>query len=59
MKTNSTIWQYGNFTMEMVTEGAGTNVKEGVTKFDEGITVDPKLFLVPDDVEITEVQSPY
>ena len=45
--------------MEMVTEGAGTNVKEGVTKFDEGITVDPKLFLVPDDVEITEVQSPY
>ena len=59
METNSTIWQYGNFTMEMVTEGAGTNIKEGVTKFEEGIKVDPKLFLVPDDVKINEYESPY
>lgn len=59
MKTKSIMWQYGNFTMEMVTEGAGTNIKEGVTKFEEGITVDPKLFLVPDDVDITTVKSPY
>jgi len=59
MKTKTIIWQYGNFTMEMVTEGAETSIKEGVTKFEEGITVDPKLFLVPDDVEITELKSPY
>jgi len=59
METNSTIWQYGNFTMEMVTEGAGTNIKEGVTKFEESIKVDPKLFRVPDDVKINEYKSPY
>ncbi|MCH8033559.1 MAG: hypothetical protein IH950_07370 [Bacteroidetes bacterium] len=59
METNSIIWQYGNFAMEMVTKGAGTNIKEGVTKFEEGIKVDPKLFLVPDDVKITEYESPY
>jgi len=59
MKTKSTMWQYGNFTMEMVTEGSGTNIKEGVTKFEEGIKVDPKLFLVHDDVDITTVKSPY
>ena len=59
METKTTIWHYGNFTMESVSEGAGTIVKEEVTKFEEGITVDPKLFLVPDDVDITEVQSPY
>ncbi len=59
METKTTVWHYGNFTMESVSEGAGTIVKEGVTKFEEGITVDPKLFIVPDDVDITEVQSPY
>jgi len=59
METNSIMWQYGIFTMEMVTEGAGTSIKEGVTKFEEGIKVDPKLFLVPDDVKITEYESPY
>lgn len=59
MKTKTTIWQYGNFTMESVTEGTGTSIKEGVTKFEEDITVDPKLFLVPDDVEIRELKSPY
>ena len=45
--------------MEMVTDGAGTSIKEGITKFEEGITVDPKLFLVPNDVKITEYNSPY
>ncbi len=59
MKTKTTIWQYGNFTMESTSKGAGTSIKEGVTKFEEGITVDPKLFLVPDDVVITELKSPY
>ena len=59
METKTTIWQYGNFTMEIVTEGAGTNIKEGVTKFEEGIMIDPKIFFVPDDVESTKVKSPY
>lgn len=59
MKTKSTVWQYGNYTMGSESEGAGTNFKEAVTKFEEGITVDPKLFIVPDDIDITVVQSPY
>jgi hypothetical protein len=59
MKTKTTMWQYGNFIMQSFSEGSGTTIKEGVTKFEEGITVDPKVFLVPDDVDITEIQSPY
>ena len=59
MKTISTIWQYGNFTMEMVTEGAGTNLKEGVTEFEEGIDINPTVFEVPKDVDIKETKSPY
>ena len=59
MKTKTTIWHYGNFPMESVSEAAGTLVKEGVTKFEEGIKVDPKLFIVPDDVVITEMKSPF
>jgi hypothetical protein len=59
MKTKTTMWQYGNFIMQSVSEGSGTIIKEGVTKFEEGITVDPKVFLVPEDVEITEPKSKF
>ena len=59
MKTKSTIWQYGNFTMEMVTEGAGTSIKEYVTKFEEGIDINPTVFEIPKDVDIKETKSPY
>ena len=59
MKTKTTIWQYGNYTFGSTSESAGTIFKEWVTKFVEGITVNLKLFFVPDDVVITEVKSQY
>jgi len=59
METKTTILHYGNFPVESVSEAAGTNVKEGATKFEEDISIDPKIFFVPDDVDITEVKSPH
>ena len=59
MKTKPIIWQYGNFTMESVSEGAGTNFKEGVTKFEEGIDINPTIFEVPKDVDIEDKNNLY
>lgn len=59
MKTTSKTWTYKNFVMKSESSGMGSDISETVTKFQEGVTVDPKMFNIPSDIEIKEVKSPY
>lgn len=57
MKTTTAL--YKNFVMEIVSEGMGTNVNELVTKFEEGIDINPTVFEAHKDANIKEIKSPF
>ena len=59
MKTTTTTALYKNFVMEIVSEGMGTNVNELVTKFEEGIDINPTVFEAHKDVIIKEIKTPF
>jgi hypothetical protein len=44
--------------MKSVSEGSVTSEEE-VTLFNEGVNNDPDLFVVPDNVTITDISSPF
>jgi hypothetical protein len=58
MDITTTTWIYENYLMKSVSEGAVTSNEE-VTLFNEGVNNDPGLFVVPDNVTITDVNSPF
>jgi len=58
MNLETTTWAYENYLMKSVTEGAVASNEE-VTLFNEGVNNDPDLFIVPDNVTITNVASPF
>lgn len=58
MDITTTTWTYKNFLMQSVSEGMVTSNEE-VTLFNEGVNNDPDLFVVPDNVTITNVASPF
>ena len=58
MNIETTTWMYENFLMKSVSEGAVT-ANEEVSLFNEGVDHDPDLFVVPDNVTITDVSSPF
>jgi len=58
MDITTTTWIYENYLMKSVSEGAVTSNEE-VTLFNEGLDNDPGLFVVPDNVTITDVNSPF
>ena len=58
MNVETTTWIYENYLIKSVSEGAVT-ANEEVTLFNEGVDNDPDLFVVPDNVTITDVASPF
>ena len=58
MDITTTTWIYENYLMKSVSEGSVTS-KEEVTLFNEGVNNDPGLFVVPDNVTITDINSPF
>ena len=58
MDITTTTWTYKNFLMQSVSEGMVIS-KEGVNVFIEDADNDPDLFVVPDNVTITNVASPF
>jgi len=59
MITTTITWMYKKYVMRIIGEGSGTSVRELVTLFNEGADIDPTLLLVPANVNITVVNSPY
>jgi hypothetical protein len=58
MNITTTTWTYENFLMKSISEGTVIATEE-VTLFNEGADNDPGLFVVPDNVTITDVSSPF
>jgi hypothetical protein len=58
MNITTTTWTYENFLMKSTSEGAVTSNEE-VSLFNEGVDHDPDLFVVDDNVTITDVTSPF
>ena len=58
MDITTTTWTYENFLMKSTSEGAVTSNEE-VSLFNEGVDNDPGLFVPPDNVTITDVNSPF
>ncbi len=58
MDITTTTWIYENYLMKSVSEGAVSSNEE-VTLFNEGVNNDSDLFVVPDNVTITDVGSPF
>ena len=58
MDITTTTWIYENYLMKSVSEGSVSSNEE-VTLFNEGVNNDPGLFIVPDNVTITDIGSPF
>lgn len=59
MKTTTTTWNYKNYIVQLISKGTSTDIKETVTEFNEGVNIDPNVHKVPEDINITTMNSPY
>lgn len=59
MITTSKIWTYKNYQMKVESNTSGNIVHEEVTKFDEGVEIDPKKLEVSSKVTLKEFKSPF